>query len=129
MSNEKNKNMATRNWYKWWREKGLKNRNMSKWLISLKCFWCHSKFIRVWNQQRQKGADVLPSNTRICLHKWKLVKLSVISMGIHVTLFATYFDLGSAWTKCFQIWIEWINNVETMWTWHISLPFSDWNFF
>jgi hypothetical protein len=58
------------------------------------------------------------------VHKWKSSsKLSVISIGSHITLFRTYFDLGSACAKCFQVWIEWINNVETMWTWHLSFPF------
>lgn len=75
-------------------------------------------------------------------------KLCVISMEIRITLFRTCFgfllpsigldfgdgsDSRKAFARCcstkrFQIWIEWINNAETMRTWHFSSPFSncDW---
>lgn len=91
----------------------------------------------------------------ISVHKWKLFllfflekKLCVISMEIRITLFRTCFgfllpsigldfgdgsDSRKAFARCcstkrFQIWIEWINNAETMRTWHFSSPFSncDW---
>lgn len=104
-----------------------RNRFMWMWLISLKCFNVTQNLSNC--EKRLTFVFVFRRHTRafLDLNKWKLSKLSVISKGIHVTLFRTYFDLGSACTKCFQIWIEWISNAEN----NVNLTFfcSDWNLF